>query len=389
MNSTTAPPPIEPFPCDVQSLYEHLAQLKDKRDPRGIRYPLPAMLVFIVLAKLCGENEVRGIAEWVKWRGEALITLLNLKHASLPHHTTYSRVLGEAIDMTEFEQTMSDFFNRQVPSDDPLALDGKTLRGTIEPGETQGRHLLALYATSTGVVVKQMEVPTKANEISAAPGLLKGVDLRGRLVTGDAMFAQRTLSEQIVTDGGDYLWVVKDNQPHLRQAIERLFMPESCLPAHSPLRHDFQSATSVDKKHGRLERRCLTSSSLLNTYCEWESLGQVFKVERQVQHLKSGKQTLEVDYGITSLPRDEASPQRLLGIVRGHWAIENGLHYPRDVSLLEDACRLRYHQTPHAMAIVNNLVLGLIHLYHFDSVPQARRFFAAHWLIAFNLILST
>jgi predicted transposase YbfD/YdcC len=195
-----------------------------------------------------------------------------------------------------------------------------------------------------------------------------------------------TLSKQIVEAQGNYVWIIKDNQPSLRAAIERLFAPEKCTKAHSPLRTDFQSASSLNKGHGRLERRCLTSSSLLNTYADWDAIGQVFKIERHVTQLNSGLVSQQVEFGITSLKTDQASAQRLLQLVRNHWLIENALHYPRDVSFHEDSCQVRWPVAHRAIAILNNLALGLIRQLDFDFVPSARRFLAANFHLALQLV---
>ena len=372
---------------ELRTLYEQLSLLTDKRKRRGRRYPLAVILTVVVLAKLSGEDEVRGIAEWAKLRAETLVVAFGLKRAGMPHPTTYSRILGEAIVIEEFEQVVSEFFRCRTGRGEAVAVDGKTLRGTIESGQTQGQHLLAVYDVEKGVVLQQRQVASKENEISAAPDLLKELDLAGRVVTGDAMFSQQQLSKQIVEAGGDYLWIVKDNQPNLRAAVERLFQPETCLAGHSPLKTDFERAKSLDRGHGRCERRTITVSGLLNAYLHWPHLGQVFRLEREVVTLKTGQKRLEVVYGVTSLSRRRVSPQQLLSLVRRHWQIENRLHYPRDVTFHEDACRLRFGHTQRVMAIVNNLTLGILRLQPFDYLPQARRFFAAHLFAALVLIL--
>jgi predicted transposase YbfD/YdcC len=370
----------------VRSLYEGLQELKDKRKRRGIRYPLAVLLVMVIVAKLSGEDEVRGIADWLKYRARAFAEALGLKQAKTPHATTISRVLNEALDIEALEQVVARYFKTQVLDKEALALDGKALRGTIEPGQTRGQHVLAAYATQTGVVVGQMTVDQKANEIVVAPELLKTLPLQGRVVTGDAMFAQHALSKQIVEAQGDYLWIIKDNQPGLRAAIERLFAPEKCTKAHSPLQTDFQSAMTLDKGHGRLERRRLTCSSLLNAYADWDGIGQVLKIERTVTHLKSGRVTHEIEYALTSLKTDQASPLRLLQLVRDHWQIENGLHYPRDVSFHEDACGIHWPIAHRAIAILNNVALGLMRQLDFEFVPSARRFLAANFHFALQLV---
>jgi predicted transposase YbfD/YdcC len=374
---------------EIGSLYESLSQLVDRRARRGVRYPLVAVLVIVVLAKLSGEDEPRGIAEWAKLRSKTLAAALHLKRETMPHHTTYSRVLGQAVDVERFEAVVGEFFSRQQPAQAHLALDGKTLRGTIKTGESQGVHLLAAYSPQARVVLRQVEVDNKENEIVVAPQVLEQLDLSGVVVTGDALLTQRTLSAQIVQAGGDYVWTVKDNQPTLRADIERLFEPEVCGPGHSPLQTDFASASTLDKAHGRLEQRTLTTSSLLQGYSAWPHLAQVFKLERQVTSLSTGQHSSEIAYGVTSLSRTEASPARLLELVRRHWAIENEAHYPRDVTFHEDRCRLRTGRAAHVMATLNNLVLGLIRLRKFDFVPQARRFFNARLDEALNLVLST
>lgn len=351
---------LEGMCVEVRSLYEWLRQVKDRRDPRGVRYPLAAVLAIMVLAKLSGEDEPRGIAEWAKLRAKPLARALGLKRESMPHHTTYSRILGQVVDVEHFEAVVQAYFSRHQPANAQLAVDGKVMRGTIEPGDNQGVYLLSAYLAEVRVVVGQTGVANKENEIVAAPQLLAGLTLRDMVVSGDALLAQRTLSSQIVQAGGGYVWIVKDNQPHLLADIQRLFAPEACLPGHGSLRVDFACASTLDKAHGRLGRRTITTSSLLKGYSDWPYLAQVFKLERQVTTLRTGQHTHEVVYGVTSLSRAQASPQRLLQIVRRHWGIENEAHYPRDVTFKEDRCRLRTGRVAQVMATLNNLVLGLI-----------------------------
>jgi predicted transposase YbfD/YdcC len=266
-------------------------------------------------------------------------------------------------------------------------LDGKTLRGTIPAGQTQGLHLLAAFLPGEGWVIVQVEVDGKENEISAAPRVLKVLDLRGKIVTGDAMLAQRDLSVQIVAGGGDYVWTVKDNQPQLCQDLVTLFEPEQCVKGFSPAVKEFDTATTIEKGHGRLERRTLTASSELKGYVDWPYAEQVFKVERHFTRLADGKVTEQVVYGITSLTKEEAGAERLLEIVRAHWQIENGLHYRRDETLREDWCHLRMGHAARMMAEINNLVLGVLLRRGVKNVPQARRRFAAHLDEAVALVL--
>lgn len=393
MQYTTAPPqlvrPDDPFFFDVGSLYEYLEQLTDRRSARGLRYPLPVALVLIILAKLAGEQEPRGIAQWVALRQSLLYAALHFERDSVPHPTTYSRILGNAIDMAELQQACTTFLSAASTVSDTVEinLDGKLLKGTIPAGRTNGIHLLAAYLPDAGIVLMQMAVSSKENEIVVAPRLLKAVDLQGKIVTGDAMFAQRDLSKQVVRAGGNYVWSIKGNQPDLRSAIEALFTIEAGQTALKAMANDFQQAESLDKAHGRLERRRLTSSAMLNGHEDWPHLAQVFKIEREIEQLNTGKRRSGISYGITSLNRQAADAESLLKIVRKHWEIENGLHYRRDWTLREDYCRLKTGSAAQAMAILNNLVVGLVKQAGFHYLPDGRRKYSAQPLEALKLIL--
>ncbi len=380
------------FIVDVDSLYDWLTRVKDRRKARGIRYALVTVLLFVVLAKLAGQDRVSGIAEWVAYRIKPLSEALHLVKPRAPHRTTYSWILGTVIDPMDFEQVVHDFFAAQPRAGQSLVinLDGKTLRGTIPAGQTHGRHLLAAFLPAEGWVLMQVEVDRKENEIKAAPRVLASVDLRGKIVTGDALLAQRTLSVQIVTAEGDYVWTVKENQEGLYQDIARLFAPEPVVKGFSPASHDdFRTARTVEKGHGRLEWRTLTVSSALKGYLDWPGAEQVFKLERRFQRLTDGQVSHEVVYGITSLSTTEADAARLLQIVRSHWGVENKLHYRRDETLREDWCHLRQGDAPRVMATLNNLVLGLVLRRGVTNVPQERRYYEAHLAEAVQLVLRT
>jgi len=372
---------------DVNSLYATFQRLSDRRKARGKRYELALVLTLSVLAKLAGQDEPEGMAEWVKLRGETLRDGLGISRETLPHAVTYRRVLGEAVNIEELEQVVGAFFERCASNSNQLAIDGKSLRGTIETGQTRGVYLLAVYAPDSGVVLNQVNIEHKDNEISAAPSVLSGIDLEGKVVTGDALFTQRDLSAAIVEAGGDYVWLVKDNQPRLRADIERLFGPDIVLPASAPLKTDFQAATTTTKAHGRLETRTLTTSALLNDTTDWPYLSQVFQLVREVRSLTTGKITREVAYGLTSLASPHASPHQLLTFRRKHWGIENQLHYCRDVTFHEDACALALGHAAQAIATLNNLVLGLLRLHGFSAIASARRYFDAFPTHALALVL--
>jgi predicted transposase YbfD/YdcC len=378
------------FLIDLDSLYVHLARLHDRRHARGLRYALVNVLVCIVLSKLAGQDRVYGISQWVKYRQTALAELLHLDKVRAPSVNTYRRVLGQATDIEEFEQVVREFFAAQPQAGQSLviALDGKTLRGTISAGQTHGRHLLAAYLPAEGWVLFQVEVARKENEISAAPRVLKCLDLRGKVVTGDAMFAQRELSLQIVEAGGDYVWTVKENQSQLRQDIALLFEPEQTVKGFSRGTKDFRRDKTIEKTHGREEQRALTVSAELKAYLDWPGAEQVFKLDRQFKRTKDGHLTREAVYGITSLTAQQADPERLLQLVRAHWGIENGLHYRRDETLREDWCHLKQGQAPRAMAVINNLIIGLVLRTGRTNLAEARRYFDAHPQAAQRLVFA-
>ncbi len=369
---------------DLDALYACLQTIPDHRDPRGLQYPLASLLMIGVLAKLAGQDSSRAMAHWAKLRRRELSQLFHLKRERMPHYSTWSRVLGHGVEPAEVERLIGQFFvsaqrNAQLQRGSiQLALDGKTLRGTIPLGQTRGVHLLAAYLPKQGVVLAQMRVDEKSNEITHAPKLLRQVDLRGVLVSGDAMFDQRELSIQIVQAKGDYLWMVKDNQEGLREDIEVLFQPHRKLAGTSAPPNDFRTARSVEKGHGRLEKRTITVSSLLADYSTWPQLAQVFKLESQRTDALGNSET-EVRYGVTSLPAYLADPKRLLQLTRGHWGIENKLHYRRDATLREDHAQLRMGHAPQMLAVLNNTVLGLLARQGETNVAHARREFAYHF----------
>jgi predicted transposase YbfD/YdcC len=365
---------------ELGSLAAALARIPDRRKRRGVRFPLMSVLVIIVLAKLAGEDQPTGMAEWAQARAAWLLPALGLKREKLPHRTTYGRVLKRAIRVEDLEQVAREFLARQPACGTAvvISLDGKTLRGTIPPGQTRGVHLLAAYLPEAGVVLMQVEVESKENEIPAALTVLQALDLNGKIVRGDALLTQRALSDHIVAAGGDYVWTVKENQPQLREDIVATFQPAPCAPGFSSGPTDFQMAATVNKGHGRTETRTLTTSSSLRGFLDWPGMAQVFQLERLVHDHLTDEVRCEVVYGLTSLTAAEAGPRRLLHLVRLHWGIENGLHYRRDVTFKEDACRLRQPVAQRILATLNNLILGLLLGRGVTNVPQARRRFAAH-----------
>jgi predicted transposase YbfD/YdcC len=375
---------------DLNSLYAMFARLTDHRDARGVRYALPTLLTFVTLAKLAGENTLSGIADWVRFRIDELSTALALEKKRAPVDTTYSRALANAVNADEFERVVHEFFASQPQAGQSIhiILDGKELRGTIAAGHTHGVHMLAAFLPAEGWVLFQIQVARKENEISAAPQLLNLLDLRGKIISGDALLAQRDLSRVIVQAGGEYVWTVKENQAELSADIQTLFAPERVTKGFSAPKKEMRQTQTIEKNRGRLESRTLMASRELTGYLGWPYAEQVFRVERNFTRLSDGKRMHEVNYGITSLTPRQANAQRLLSLVREHWYVETGLHYRRDQTLREDWCQVRRGTAPHALAILNNLVIALVLRSGRRNLARARRRFNAFPQDALRLVLT-
>jgi predicted transposase YbfD/YdcC len=376
---------------EIGSLYAFFQRVKDTRKAKGKLYSLPLLLVLMMMAKLGGEDKPSGIADWITHRIEQLSEMKILGKKRAPSHMTYRRVLAETVKPEEFERLVQEYHQRQLKDSLEMvfSMDGKTVRGTIPSGELRGTHLLSIYVPRQGLVLAEAEVDRKENEIVVAPKILKQVNLQGAIVIGDAMHAQRDTSKQIVADGGEFIWTIKGNQSRTLWAIEKLFVHEVCnLRQGAPLSSHCQMVSQVNKGHGRIEKRTIMVSADLNCYLDWPHLAQVFRIERTIWHEKYKGRTRQVVYGLTSLTPEEASPDRLLTLVRQYWGIECGLHYRRDVTLQEDATRLTVGNAGHIMAIFNNLVIGLALRHGFHNLAKARRLFNAQPTQALNLILS-
>ena len=376
---------------DLNSLFAFFTRVTDPRHARGKQYPLALLLVLIMLAKLCGENTPTGIADWVSYRIEELAEMKLLPRKKAPCHMTYRRVLQLIISPEELEHLLSDFHQSCLYSNTELifSMDGKTVKGTIPSGEMRGTHLLSLYVPKQGLVLVEAKVDHKENEIVVAPEILKQVNLKGVIVIADAMHTQRETSQQILQGGGEYIWMAKGNQARTLWAIQKLFVHEACnLKNGAPLSKDIHTAETVNKGHGRREKRTIWTSTELNDYLKWPGVGQVFRIERAIWHEKHHGYSRHIVYGLTSLSPEQASPKKLLALVRQYWEIETGLHYRRDVTLKEDATRLTLGTAGHIMAILNNALIGLCLQNGFRNLAQARRRFNARPILALNLLCS-
>lgn len=375
----------------VGSLYDRFQGLSDPRKAKGKRYRLVTLLVVIFLAKLSGQDKPGEIADWARNHADALVRLLRLRRAWMPHHNTIRRVFQAIVSETEFEQLLEAYHQQpDAGIGELLALDGKALKGTRRADQERCEYVVSVYDGQTQRVLVQEVVETKENEIVAAPQALAHVPLAGKTVTGDAIHTQRDLSAYIVAQGGDYLWPVKANQPQVYQDIERLFTPQRPIPGFGQIATDFQQAQTTNRGHGRLEVRTIQTSEMLNDYLDWPSIGQVYRLERKFSWVRQGrvyKTSCEVEWGVTSLSRRVASPERLLAIRRRHWLIETGLHYRRDVTFHEDATRMTLGAAGHILSIIHDLVLGLLKTAGFTNAAHGRRWFDGHLPEAFALLI--
>jgi predicted transposase YbfD/YdcC len=373
---------------DSGSVFERLGQLTDIRKARGKRFSLETILTIIVMAKICGEDRPSAIADWAKNHQEQILELLQLKRPKLPHYNTYRRILAHVVYEEEIARLVGEY-NQRGEHGEIYAMDGKTPRGTRKKDEDRSEYLLSVYDVEQAKVMSQVAVGRKENEIRKAPEALKKVEISRKIITADAMHTQKAVSAQIINQGGDYVFPVKENQLRLYQNIQQLFAPEYPKPGFGKIQMDFLTTQKVSKGHGRLETRILTTSEMLNPYSTWPGLAQVYRLERQFQWWRSGRcyrTSNEVEFGITSLSRTNASPARLLKIRRAHWGIETGLHGRRDVTFKEDAIRMTVGDTGKVMASINNLVIALTRQAKFQNAAQARRWFAAHISDAFSLL---
>ena len=218
----------------------------------------------------------------------------------------------------------------------------------------------------------QAAVERKTNEITVVPELLTGRNLTGTVTTMDALLTQQRIAHQILAQGGHYLMIVKQNQPALYEAVALLFRQ----PPVPVRRGELRTAQTEGKDHGRLERRTLASSTALTGYLSWPGAAQVMRRTCRRINARSGLVETETTYGITSLPRALAGPQQLEQFWRGHWTIENRLHYVRDETLGEDRCQVHTGQAPQALAAFRNAILSLLRFHGWSNIAAATRRYA-------------
>jgi predicted transposase YbfD/YdcC len=356
-------------------LIEIFADIPDFRKARGKRHPLPAILALSCSAMLCGCRGYGAIAEWGRNYSTQIASALGFTHktpCASPLFTIFGHLDREAFDAQLGAWANSVMAHTPAASGPPaeaMAVDGKTLRGSKKQG-APGTHLLSVLSHRLGLTLGQQAVDAKTNEITGIETVLVQLVLQGRVLTMDALLTQRQVAQTIVDKGGDYVMIVKDNQPRLKEDIELVFtMP----PAGDRQEH----VRTVDLGHGRIETRNLTTSEALVGYSDWPGLAQVFEIGRHVIIKKTGKERVEVVYGVTSLRPEQADPGRLLELVRGHWHIENKSHWVRDVTFDEDRSQVRSGNIPQLMAALRNTTIGLLRRAGYTNIASACRQMAA------------
>jgi predicted transposase YbfD/YdcC len=368
------------IPANLRLAFE---QIPDPRRRQGRRFALSAILMLTVAAILANQRSVLAIAEWGASQSRELLAALGFADGITPHQSTLTRLfarLDPAVLATIVGQYLgADAAASRVRGQQGIAIDGKAHRRRQAYREplTGVVQILSAVCHDTGVVLAQVPIEHLGEqaeaELTVAPQLLTQLDWSGRVLTGDALFCQRALCRQVRAAGGDYLFLVKANQPTLYDDLRLLFDP----PAPGAPLQDRREVRTVDQGHGRAEdMRHLVASTDLTAYLDWPGVAQVFRLERTWWDAEGWHQSLR--YGITSLPPTVASAERLLALRRGHWSIENRLHYVKDVSLGEDHCAVRRGAGPIILSIIRDTALSIIRRSGQHTIAARLRHYSHH-----------
>lgn len=371
----------------VPSLITFLAEIPEYRNAQGKRYPLIALLLYVCMAMLCGRQSQTAIAEWGADYGSAVLEPLGLKGERGPSQATVHRLFKQ-IDRDKIEAALSRWAEAVLQQDaqatagelpvdhlEGIAVDGKTLRGSKKQG-AQDAHLLSAVSHRLAVVVGQVAVDDKSNELTAIEQLLALIGVADRVTTTDALHTQRTLAQTILDQAGDYVMVVKENQPTLLADISLVF-------EHTETLADTMTESYTCTIHGnRIEERRLWTSTALVGYCDWPGLRQVMQLERTVTNKCTRQVRQALAYAVTSLPPERASARQLLNVWRDHWCIENKVHYVRDVTFDEDRSQVRAGHIPQVMAAFRNLAISILRLLGYTNIAAACRRLAARPALA-------
>src|SRR6266702_2459538 len=389
-----------PESLDWQSACEHV---KDPRRKQGQRFSLTSILLLALAAILSNHLSELAIAQWGAGQSEEIKKALGVEKGVTPHQTTIQR-LFRRVSAEELETAFRRIFLHILNTDQEqrggcaVAIDGKAQRGRLKFEEENGYavHAVSLVDHQTGILltqghVEKADVETKSmlpgeqeqeeqeaqkqkSELAVAARLIQHIDWKGKVLTGDALYCQRCLCSALRQAGGDYLFLVKGNQPQLFEDLRLLFAP--LAPAkragEGVLRLPEQHAQTTEKAHGRVDLRSIRVSSELKGYSDWPGLEQVFELRRCWQAHGVWKEA--VRYGVTSLPAPIAFPERVLKLKRGHWTLENCLHYVKDVTLGEDKSTVHADNGPKIMAALRNTVVSLLRRAGFSTIAARMRY---------------
>lgn len=338
----------------MQPLFNHFITITDSRSEVNKAHKLIDIIMVAICAVLAGAESFVDMEDFGNTKKDWFKTFLELPNG-IPSHDTFGRVFS-LLDPNEFQAHFSDWMQSVTKGADGsvIAIDGKTNRRTF--GKlTKALHLVSAFATANGVTLGQVATDVKSNEITAIPELLKLLDVRGCLVTTDAMGCQGDITADIVNKGGDYLLAVKGNQGLLFRDIKACFAAEE-------LERD--TNTSENKGHGRIEKRiCEVMSGTdviarLRHKNNWMELNTIVKVTATRTIQRTGAVSSQARYYICSLKQPSA--ERMQSAVRAHWGIENSLHWVLDMAMREDDSRIRTDHAPANMAVLRHIALNLV-----------------------------
>jgi predicted transposase YbfD/YdcC len=374
---------------DVASLVAVLDRVTDPRARRGVRHRLTVMLVIGVCAVLGGMRSFVAIAQWARDSIETCPQLCEqLGVSRAPAESTIRRTL-QRVDAAELDVLLGWWAqHRTRPTDGRrvIAVDGKTLRGSRGADGTQ-RHLLAAFDHTHGIVLGQVDVAAKTNEVPMLPVLLADIDIADAVITADAMHAVRSHAVYLHERGAHYVLTVKSNQPGLRAQLARLPWGQVSV-AHR----------SHETGHGRTEARTVKTVAVAEAAGPgghgllFPHAAQAVKIVRTrtvATRAKGVKRSIETAYAITSLDVRDATGAQIGGYVRGHWGIENKLHHVRDVTWDEDRSQIRTGHGPQVMASLRNLAITILRLTGETNIAAALRHHASNPLRPLKTVLTS
>lgn len=364
------------FPSSKPStrLQDHFADLTDPRR-RKVTYPLINVVTIALCAVVCGADDFVSIAAYGRKKRKWLSQFLDLS-AGIPSHDRFNAILG-AIKPAEFERCLLSWITalHEVTDGQIIAIDGKTLRRSFDAATGKSAiHMVSAWATANLISLGQVVVDEKSNEITAIPKLLEIIELSGCLVTIDAMGCQTEIAERIVAAGADYVLAVKGNQPTLHDGIADHF--RRCLEDRVT-GVDVKCHETRERGHGRTDIRTYLVSAApadLPDRRRWTKLAAIGMTMNE--SLRDGKPTIEVRYYILSR---KLSARKFAAAVRGHWSIENRLHWQLDVTFGEDQSRIRKGHADANFSILRRAALSLLKNNRTLKVGVKNKRLAAGW----------